>query len=144
MTAGRPSTYTPEVAATICARLEAGESLRAICASDDMPARTTVRGWVIQDIEGFADRYASARDAGLEEMAEDLLEIADDAAQDVAMTEKGPVVDHEHIARSRLRVDTRKWLLSKRLPKAYGDKSAVEVSGPGGGPVQLTWGDGTT
>jgi hypothetical protein len=44
----------------------------------------------------------------------------------------------EHIQRSRVRIDTRKWLLSKMLPKVYGDKSEVAVTGPNGGEVQ-TW-----
>ena len=37
--------------------------------------------------------------------------------------------DHEHIQRARLRVDTRKWMLSKMLPKLYGDKLDVAHSG---------------
>jgi Bacteriophage Sf6, terminase small subunit-like len=31
-------------------------------------------------------------------------------------------LDAEHVQRSRLRVEARKWLLSKALPKVYGDK----------------------
>ncbi len=39
------------------------------------------------------------------------------------------VGDHEHIHRSRLRVDTPKWVLAKALPKIYGDKIQTEISG---------------
>jgi hypothetical protein len=73
-----------------------------------------------------------ARESGYHKMADELLEIADDASNDF-MERKGKdgeavmVVDHDHIARSRLRVDTRKWLLSKALPKVYGDK--LELAG---------------
>jgi hypothetical protein len=42
----------------------------------------------------------------------------------------------EHIQRSRVRIDTRKWLLSKMLPKVYGDKTEVAVTGADRGPVQ--------
>jgi hypothetical protein len=35
-------------------------------------------------------------------------------------------VDHDHIARARLRVDSRKWILSKMLPRIYGDRPVVE------------------
>jgi hypothetical protein len=42
----------------------------------------------------------------------------------------------EHIQRSRVRIDTRKWMLSKMLPKSYGDKAEVAVTGANGGPVQ--------
>jgi hypothetical protein len=47
------------------------------------------------------------------------------------------VVDHENIQRARLRVDSRKWILSKMLPKIYGDRS--ELVGRDGGPVQITF-----
>ena len=56
-------------------------------------------------------------------MADQVMEIADDDAKDFVMNAKGDLVpDYENINRSRLRVDTRKWLLSKALPKIYGDK----------------------
>jgi hypothetical protein len=67
-------------------------------------------------------------------MADEILEIADDASRDhVARTnENGTttrVVDHDHIARARLRCDTRKWHLSKALPKVFGDKLLNEHVG---------------
>jgi hypothetical protein len=48
----------------------------------------------------------------------------------------GCELNGEHIQRSRVRIDTRKWMLSKMLPKVYGDKTEVAVTGPHGGPVQ--------
>ena len=120
---GRPSIYTEELASRICERLAAGESLRKICADDDMPDRSTVRAWAL-DNPIFSAQYARAREIGWTDIAEDLLDIADDKAGDPS--------------RDRLRVDTRKWLLSKMLPKVYGDKNTTELTGPGGGPVQIT------
>lgn len=130
---GRPSIYTPELAARICERLAAGESLRSICRDDDMPDGTTVYDWLKTNVE-FSQQYAEARDKGLEAMAEETLQIADDGQNDWMdrELENGRierVVDHEHINRSRLRVDTRKWYLSKLAPKRYGDRLAVEHSG---------------
>jgi len=43
--------------------------------------------------------------------------------------EEYETVNPEVIGRSRLRVDTRKWYLSKVLPKIYGDKLQTEHSG---------------
>ena len=45
----------------------------------------------------------------------------------------------EAIQRNRLRVDTRKWMLAKMLPKVYGDHTKVtnEHTGKDGGPIQL-------
>lgn len=138
---GRDSTYTPELADEICARLETGESLRSICRDLHMPAEASVRRWVVSHPE-FAQRYSQARDMGLEAMAEDLFEIADDGSNDFTERENertgrvSILPDHEHINRSRLRVDTRKWYLSKLAPKRYGDRIAMEHSGPDGGPIK--------
>jgi hypothetical protein len=75
-----------------------------------------------------------ACEIGYLRMADDLLEIADDASKDrVERQDKDgntyTAVDHDHIARARIRVDTRKWLLSKALPKIFGDKLVNEHSG---------------
>ena len=76
---------------------------------------------------GFSKQYARARETGYELMADEIVEIADDGTNDW-MLRNGPdgatefAIDHEHVARFRLRLDTRKWLLSKALPKVYGDK----------------------
>ena len=62
--------------------------------------------------------------------------IADDSASDVITDENGnEIVDHEHISRSRLRVDARNWVASKLLPKVYGEK--LQHTGEGGGPVRV-------
>lgn len=135
---GRPSKYNPTVAAEICKRLASGKTLRAICRDDDMPAHSTVLDWVRENQE-FSDQYTRARETGYAVMADQLLEIADDSSGDVVEGGDGepPVVNHEAIARARLRVDTRKWLLSKALPKAYGDKVTQEITGKDGAPVQV-------
>jgi len=117
---GRPSKFTQPLADRICERLAAGETLRAICRDDDMPSPQAVLRWIPKN-EGFSEQYARAREAGYALMADQLTEIADNDGDP---------------ARDRLRVDTRKWLLSKALPKIYGDK--VEHTGKDGGPIQFT------
>lgn len=126
---GRPSLYTEELAARICERLALGETLRAICRDDGMPSHTTVLDWTKSN-EAFSDQYARSREAGYGLMADELLEIADDGRNDTYLIDEetgARGVDHDVIARSRLRVDTRKWLLSKALPKVYGDRQTHEV-----------------
>jgi hypothetical protein len=123
----------------ICARLETGRSLLNVCQDEDLPARSTVLRWIEQN-EAFRDKYAGAREKGYRAMAEEILAISDDTSKDYIERKDGSrAVDHEHVNRSRLRVDTRKWLLSKVLPKIYGDK--VELSGPDGGPLVVKWVD---
>lgn len=74
---------------------------------------------------------------GLDEMADDVVEISDDGKNDWMQSNDpdnpGYRLNGEHQARSRLRVDTRKWYLSKLAPKRYGDK--LELSGPDGQPL---------
>ncbi len=131
---GRLTRHTPELAEHICRRLAAGETLRAICRDDEMPSAPTVRLWVLEDREGFADQYARAREVGYHMMAEEVIELSDDSSRDTIEGKDGDErANSEWIARSRLRFDARRWLLSKALPKIYGDK--LELGGPGGGPL---------
>lgn len=111
---GRPCTFNPVLAERICARLAAGESLSAICDEEGMPAKSTVTGWAVQDVEGFAAQYARAREAQAEHYAEEIVSIAD--------TEP----DYN---KARVRIDARKWTASKLLPKRYGDRVELNHSG---------------
>jgi terminase small subunit-like protein len=127
------------LAARILQRLRSGASLRTTCRPDDMPDESSVRGWIEYDTDGFAEKYAKARTAGYLMLADDLLDIADDGINDWIVQAKAdgvgePLVDHEHVSRSRLRVDTRKWILAKMLPKLYGDK-LQHTGADGEGPV---------
>lgn len=128
---GRPSIYTPEIADEICTRLANGESLRAICGSDRddfMPALGTVMRWVVEN-QAFREQYEEARRIQAETMADEIVAIAD--GRDLGTEEKVALS-----ARDRLRVDSRKWVASKLLPKKYGDKIETTLQGPDGGPVQ--------
>ena len=134
---GRPSHFTQALADTICTRLASGESLRSICRDEAFPAESTVRSWVVDDHKGFSAQYARARDIGLDVMADEILDISDDGSNDW-MERKGEKSDGwqlngEHVQRSRLRVETRKWFLSKLAPKRYGDRQAVDI------PSQVTF-----
>lgn len=132
---GRPSTYTQETADAICARLAEGESLRSVCESDDMPSRPTVLRWV-EGFPAFRDQYATSRDIGYKLMADEILEIADEGKRDTYIDANGDErTNMDVIARSRLRVDTRKWILSKVLPKLYGDKTIL--AGDPDNPVRV-------
>jgi hypothetical protein len=140
---GRPSSFNQEQADEICKRLSEGETLTKIVKSEGMPALNTIYRWSEAN-EAFRKQYARARDEFYRRMADDVMDHSDDAKNDFTVDEHGKrVVNHENIQRSRLRVDTRKWLLSKMLPKLYGDKIELsgklghEVSGPDGGALQL-------
>lgn len=119
---GRPTDYIPEVAEDICNLLMLGESLRSICKRPGMPAIRTVMYW-LQRHEDFMQQYACAREIQAELLAEEIIEIADDSSGDVIVDDDGKEqTNHERVARSRLRVDARKWYASKLAPKRYGDR----------------------
>lgn len=141
MTMGRPTIYSEELALSICERLANGESLLKICREDAMPARGTVFRWLMQ-YDDFKNKYEAAREMQAELFADELNEIADDGTNDwMESADKdggvGYKLNGEHIQRSRLRIDTRKWIASKLKPKKYGDKITQEVTGQDGGPVQV-------
>jgi hypothetical protein len=112
----------------ICERLADGQTTREIAAVEGMPGRTSIFKALLHDPD-FANQYARSREIQLQRWEEDLVEIAD----------AGSDGDSN---RARLRVDTRKWLMSKRLPKKYGDK--VALAGDSDNPIetklQVTWG----
>lgn len=132
---GRPSKFTQVLADAICDRIAEGESLRAICIDSDMPNRSTVFLWLANS-KDFSDQYARAREAQADKYVEEIIEISDDGTNDTYTTEKGEEVNHDVIARSRLRVDARKWVAARLAPKKYGDRIMQEVMGEGGGPVK--------
>ncbi len=131
--------FNPAIADEICRRLAEGESLNAICKDDGMPAESTVRGWALDNVHGFGANYARAREIGYDRLAEEILRISDTPEVGVIRTEKpdgGEEVKYaDMIEHRRLRVDARKWMLSKMLPKKYGDK--LELGGEVG--VSVTW-----
>lgn len=136
---GRPSTYSPDLAAAICAELADGRSLRSVCRDDGMPDRATVFRWLAAHQE-FRDQYARAKDEAADALADDILEIADDGRNDWMERAGGDAgagwtLNGEHIQRSRVRIDARKWIAAKLKPKKYGDKVEQTIQG-GDNPVE--------
>jgi hypothetical protein len=132
MPGGRPSDYSPELAETICNLLIEGNSLRAIEDMDGMPSKTAILRWVAKHPE-FRDQYARALEARTDAHADEILAIADDGHNDWMQKQFGDdvkwVENGEAIRRSQLRIDARKWLMSKLAPKKYGEKVQQEHSG---------------
>jgi hypothetical protein len=129
-----PVRYSKEIAAIICERLADGEALDRICEdTPGMPTATAVRLWALKDHDGFASEYARARELQAHKLAEEIRQIADSPEEGVTTTTKadggieekrGDMIEHR-----KLRIDARKWYLSKVLPKVYGDKQQIEHSG---------------
>ena len=74
------------------------------------------------------DMYAHAREARADKLAEEIITISDDSSRDTYIDKEGVErTDNEVVSRSRLRVDSRKWLASKMLPKKYGDRLNLDA-----------------
>lgn len=129
---GRPSRCTKGTTTAICMRLALGESLRGICRDPDMPGLRTVMTWLLMHDE-FRQQYARARELQAELLADELIEIADDARNDWMQrlgedgTPVGWKLNGEHVQRSRLRIDARKWIAARLLPKKYGNRVQANV-----------------
>ncbi len=129
--AGRPSIYSQELADTICGRIMEGESLRRICSDESMPSGATVFKWLREKPE-FSEQYAKAKAEQAEGFADELVTIADEREYEKVEVDGVPLAvkfDSTAVARNRLRVDTRKWVASKLLPKKYGDRLDLNHSG---------------
>ncbi len=126
MAGGRPTLYSAEMDAEVCELVATGSSLVTVCETLGIGYRTVYQ-WLEANTE-FAQRYARACEARADYIADEIIAIADDGSRDYKAGEDGvALVNHDHIARSRLRVDARKWAASKLAPKKYGDKIQAEV-----------------
>ena len=113
----------------ICERIENGESLRSVLRSDNMPSSQTFYIW-IQGNDLKSKQYAYACEKRADAVFEEIIEIADNSGNDkIDLGDGIEGVNHEAIQRDRLRVDARKWAVSKMNPKKYGDKLGLEHSG---------------
>lgn len=77
-----------------------------------MPDKASVFNWIVKH-ESFSTKYARAREAQAEYLVDEMIAISDNEDQDVQ--------------RSKLMLETRRWIAEKMRPKKYGAK--VEMSG---------------
>lgn len=114
----------------ICQRVSNGEALRTVLQSSDMPDSTTFYNWIDSD-EEKSKQYARATSERADAIFEEILEIADENNADVYVDDAGEAkIDGNTVQRSKLKVDARKWMLSKMQPKKYGDK--LDLTSKGG------------
>ena len=125
--------FSPELFTELCDRIAEGHSLRQVCKAADMPVKSSVLRWLGEKPELRA-QYALAHDMQHDTLADEIIEIADDGSLDtIPGTNKHgvevQVSNPANVQRDRLRVDARKWSLSKLAPKKYGDKIEHEHTG---------------
>lgn len=140
----------------ICAELQKGRSLENICTKDEgMPTVAGFLKWVNTEPQIGKD-YARAREIGYLMLADEIVALSDKTHEWVTVQELDPdgnpmfdeagepmlkkvlmPLNSDVVAHKRLQIDTRKWMLSKMLPKIYGDKLTQEHTGANGGPITM-------
>ncbi len=119
----RPCEFSQEIADQICSQVAEGKSIVNACDSDEnLPAFRTAYNW-FQSHPEFLQQYARAKEIMLERMASEINSIADNTLEDANSR--------------RVRVDTRKWLLSKLIPKVYGDATLLKHGDPDGNALHV-------
>ena len=128
---GAPTTYNSHIAFVLCTRIAEGESLREIVKETGMPDRSTVYDWLLRHPE-FADQYARAREEQADTLADEIIAIADEQPEIIAVVDKktGALIEHKldgaFLQWQKNRIEARKWTAMKLKPKKYGDRVAVE------------------
>lgn len=124
---GALDNYDPTKALEICRELMGGRRLKEVLELPDMPTQAIVTDWLLR-VDEFREMYYYARRAGIEMIVDEIIEIADDDTEDYTPVYdkeggvKGDRFNGQHVQRSKLRIETRKWLAEKLLPAIYGDK----------------------
>lgn len=125
---GRPTKYNLKLGQEICdAIASTSKGTKKLCAEHShWPCQDTLFTW-LRTYPEFSEQYAQAKVCQIELLIDEILEISDDASQDQYVNEIGSLVSNSTtIQRARLKVDTRKWLASKLVPKVYGNKIDIE------------------
>lgn len=125
-------TFSDEVFQSILNRISSGESVASICSDEDMPSQRSFYNW-LNDSDELVQSYVRAREAQADHIFDEILDIADNASNDW-MARSGEKSDGyelhgEHIQRSKLRIEARKWMAGKMAPKKYGDRVQLEHDG---------------
>jgi hypothetical protein len=128
---GAPTTYNEHLATVICIRIAEGESLRQILKDTGMPAQSTVYEWLLRH-PSFAEQYTRAREEQADTLADEIIHIADEQPEVIAVTDKktGALIEHKldgaFLQWQKNRIEARKWTAMKLKPKKYGDRVALE------------------
>lgn len=123
---GRPVIYTKELGEKLCYKIATtNKGVRRICEDKSMPSKSTVYRWLNDEENAeFRDMYARAQEMRADMLAAEMLEIADDNSLD-----REAFVGINHIQRDKLRIDTRKFIAAKLMPKKWGDRIDVTSGG---------------
>jgi transposase-like protein len=122
---GRPTKYSDELADEVCLRIATSKDGIHKIAEEFGIGAWTLFNWKYEH-EYFSHKYARAKELQAEFLKQQIIDIADDSTNDEEVTEYGVKMNREFVERSKLRVQTRQWLMGRLAPKEYGDKKQEE------------------
>lgn len=139
----RATVFNQKVADNILASIANGKSVRSVCEKAPAPTRTMFYKW-IRENEQFRKDYERAIELRSDHIAEEILQIADDTANDYVQTVGDNdlpifVQNNVKVQRDRLRIDSRKWLLARMSPKKYGDHLKVDADNNHSGAIKIVF-----
>lgn len=131
---GRPTKYSQKLADEICDSIASTpKGIKRLCEENPhWPHKDTIFTWR-KNNSTFSDQYALAKQLQVECVVDELLDIADDSSKDQIIDGDGQLhFNSQAVQRARLRIDTRKWLACKLVPKVYGlskpEKNGTDLS----------------
>jgi hypothetical protein len=113
MKTGRPSLYSPQLAAQIIARLAGGLSLERLCRNKQMPSASTIYRWLGERAD-FREAYVRAGEAKGIRSGERVVDIAERCL-------RGEIPPDA----ARVAIEGHKWAAGRLAPKVYGDRVAL-------------------
>jgi transposase-like protein len=127
-TVARRYRYSPALKRRICRAVARGASLLEVADRPGMPGRERVSRWVLTHRD-FRTAYTQALELAADRYVEQILAIADGTIEESGRRDRTGKRDNaDSIARLKLRIDTRKWLMAKLAPNRYGERAAVSAA----------------
>ena len=114
---GRPTSYTPGVAARICREISLGSTLRMVCEPADMPDKATIHRWIVRDEAGFSRPYAEARESQAIGLGDEII----DTAHEIR---RGEITGRD----GREAINGYAWAAARFSPKRFGDHKQIELT----------------
>lgn len=128
-----PRNWTDELKSELCRQIAEGETVLSITAKNGFPSQSSVYTELLRDHE-FMKHYEIARERPHTTWEDEIIELAYDSSGDRLPDGR---IDVDHIARMKLVINTKQWVMSRRNPRKYGDRVSAELSGPNGGAIEV-------
>ena len=135
---GRKSTFTKAIGEKVCDLIAEGSTLREVCKKIKGLNPATIVKWTMAKANSdFGKQYARARQVAYGLLEDEIRDVNSEITR--TNTQFGNPVDAASVQAAKLKADNLKWILSKRLPKDYGDNVGKEFQEPKAPIINITY-----